>query len=188
MNALKRRASVPEDILPLRDSFAFQVAMIHHPTSKFIFANHEQYGMTSNHWKVLSVVAHVGPLPSTEVTNWCSLDKAAVSRAVRKLLDDGLIRLGGRGGGTRAIDLEVTDAGLKIQQAIAYRIADFQDWLLSDLDEGERRWLLDTMDHLRTKLAEIDIGRLRRQLEQPDEEHAANMADLVVDDNQKGPS
>lgn len=177
LNVLKRRARVPEDILPLRDSFAFQVAMIHHPTSKFIFANHDQYGMTSNHWKVLSVVAHVGPLPSTDVTNWCSLDKAAVSRAVHKLLDDGLIRLGGRGGSTRAIDLEVTDAGLEIQRAIAYRIADFQDWLLSELTEAERRWLLDTMNHLRTKLANLDIGQVRSQLAEPDEEPETRLAD-----------
>ena len=47
------------NILPLRDSFAFQVAMIHHPTSKFIFAKSRPVRHTS---KPLEGAVRGGPM------------------------------------------------------------------------------------------------------------------------------
>ena len=112
--------------------------MIHHPTSKFIFANHDQYG---HDLQPLEGAVRGGPCRPLALHRRDELVFARQSRRSPGPFTSSSTTASsasrGRGGSTRAIDLEVTDAGLEMPACHRLTgIADFQDWLLSELHRG----------------------------------------------------
>jgi DNA-binding MarR family transcriptional regulator len=75
-------------------------------------------GLTPTQYSVLGLIAVRGPLGLTELTELEGLNPTMLSRVVRKLDDEGLIRRQTDRSDQRAVRVQVTAAGTEVHQRI----------------------------------------------------------------------
>jgi len=75
-------------------------------------------GLTPTQYSVLGLIAVRGPLGLTELTDLEGLNPTMLSRVVRKLDDEGLIRRQPDPADQRAVRVQVTPAGAQVHERI----------------------------------------------------------------------
>jgi len=75
-------------------------------------------GLTPTQYSVLGLIAVRGPLGLTELTDLEGLNPTMLSRVVRKLDDEGLIRRQPDPADQRAVRVQVTPAGAEVHERI----------------------------------------------------------------------
>jgi DNA-binding MarR family transcriptional regulator len=87
-------------------------------------------GLTPTQYSVLGLVRKRGPLGLAELTDLEGLNPTMLSRIVRKLDDNGLIRRLPDPSDLRAVRVEITSAGALVHERIlALRTSVLADWL-----------------------------------------------------------
>jgi hypothetical protein len=81
----------------------------------------------AHQWKVMSVLYGVATMPAFEVAKYVTLDKAAISRAVRQLLELGFAERALRQSDARRIDVSLTRKGRACYARMAAQIARLQE-------------------------------------------------------------
>jgi DNA-binding MarR family transcriptional regulator len=115
---------------------------------------YEAQQLTSSEWKVMSILAETSGLSGTEISQRSTLDRFAVSKTIRRLMERELIaRLPAPNRG-RAVVMALTDKGWRVYRPIAQQAMRQQEQLLSTLSERERSALFALMDKLESKLDE----------------------------------
>lgn len=111
-----------------------------------------EFGLGVVEWRVLAALSASGHARSLDIANISGVDAAAVSRAVVKLEQQGLVSpvAGKFSGRTRPIEL--TDAGRAMFQRINEIAAKRQDAMLAEMDANERAELLRLLRKLYEKL------------------------------------
>lgn len=103
----------------------------------------EPNGLTSPEWRILGLVRRLGPLPFAQVAARSTLDKAQVSRSVRKLQERGLIEVEPDAAHAQRLLLSTTAEGRKLHERVRRVAAREQVRLLSTLSPVQR----DTLWH-----------------------------------------
>jgi DNA-binding MarR family transcriptional regulator len=98
----------------------------------------DPHGLTNPDWRVLGFVHRYEPVKSSRLTERTSLDKAQVSRTVRKLKALGLLRIAADPGHARRSVLELSAAGRRLYGRILPEAARAQQHLLLALEPAER--------------------------------------------------
>jgi DNA-binding MarR family transcriptional regulator len=98
----------------------------------------DPHALTNPDWRVLGFVHRYGPVKSSLLTERTSLDKAQVSRTVRKLEAQGLLRIAADPEHARRTVLELTAAGRRLYGRILPEAARAQQQLLLALEPAER--------------------------------------------------
>lgn len=111
----------------------------------------EQYGISNEQSSVLLMLSHEKALTLTEITIRQGVNKAAVSRRVKKLLDLELVKCAYANSETdkRLKYIELTDYGMAYVQDSRSLIADLATEVLSDIPGDE-------LDETRAVLEKID--------------------------------
>ena len=97
------------------------------------------YGITRREWRVLSCLADVEGVQSSELAVRALLDRARTSRAITSLADKGLLRREPRPSDRREVCVFLTDEGRRVYGEVFPRIAAIQRELLSPLSDEERQ-------------------------------------------------
>lgn len=141
--------------IELRDFLAYRLTKLAYRVTRQLAATYcEAQHLTSSEWKVLSILAETSGLSGTEISQRSTLDRFAVSKTIRRLMERELIArlpVPNRG---RAVVIALTARGWKVYGPIAEQAMRQQDQLLSALTEGERTELFALMDKLEVKLDE----------------------------------
>ncbi|HEY5101295.1 MAG TPA: MarR family winged helix-turn-helix transcriptional regulator [Steroidobacteraceae bacterium] len=123
-------------------------------------AYRERFNLSIPAWRVLAVLANCPDLSAAEVAQRTAMDKVAVSRAVRGLLQDGrLERRVARGDRRRSV-LRLTAAGRQVHIAVAPVALAYEHSLLQSLTRAERI-ALDRALHILLGRA-VEIGPLTK--------------------------
>jgi DNA-binding MarR family transcriptional regulator len=96
-----------------------------------------RFGITTSEWRVLVVLGRWQGLSAVEVAERTLLDKVAVSRAVGKLLKNGLVDRRFADADRRRSVLNLSEEGRQLLLEIAPTALDFEDSLLRSLSDAE---------------------------------------------------
>jgi DNA-binding MarR family transcriptional regulator len=144
----------------LDEVLTYRISMLELLLSRAVGAVYsDHFGLNTHQWRVLAAVAVWGPIEAVEVSRWATVDKAAVSRAVRALIGKDLLRRSLHDQDGRKITLELTPSGRRTFKAVVQRIQVIQERLFRGY---ERRKVQEFFIMLRTL-----EGRLREILAEP---------------------
>ncbi|WP_299150916.1 MarR family winged helix-turn-helix transcriptional regulator [uncultured Tateyamaria sp.] len=99
----------------------------------------EEYGFSTPEWRVLVHVARREKMSVREIHDSVYLEKPSVSRAVAKLEQAGLLAKSTCDADHRLVEIEITDAGLKVFNAIVPDALSFEAALLEAFTLKERQ-------------------------------------------------
>lgn len=99
-------------------------------------------------WKVISLLANHGPILPAEIRRFGTLDKAAISRALKRLTQRGLVVRKKRPQDGRTFEVTLSDLGWRLYGEIVPEAKRKEDAILAELSEAERAELLRLLDKL----------------------------------------
>jgi DNA-binding MarR family transcriptional regulator len=121
-----------------------------------------RFGIGVTEWRVIAVVGRYPGLSANAVAARTAMDKVAVSRAVARLLDRGLLQREMHGDDRRRSVLQLSEDGYRIYDEVVPLALDCERRLLEQLSEDERATLHALIDRLMQdglpRLAKHDEG------------------------------
>ena len=144
----------------LDEILTYRISMLELLLSRAVGAVYsDHFGLNTHEWRVLAAVSVWGPIEAVQVSRWATVDKAAVSRAVRGLLNKDLLERSLHDRDGRKITLELTAAGRRTVKAVVQRIGVIQERLLKGYDRLK-------VDEFFAMLRTLE-GRLRAMQQEP---------------------
>jgi len=118
-----------------------------------------QFGVTVTEWRMLSVIAHEGRLPFSELVVLSSTDKALVSRTLKLLEARGLVLLqaSGRGRASKLL-CRLSPAGLDLHDQMIRIARERQAAMIRRLSPDERQGLYRALCKLKAECEREDAG------------------------------
>lgn len=136
-------------MIKLEEFLPYRLSVLANQVSQGIARTYsERFGLSIPEWRVIAILGRFDHIPATAVAERAAMDKVAVSRAVRQLLDLGLIQRRDGREDRRAKPLTLTVTGRRVYEAIAPAALDFEARLLAALTATEQR----SLDRILTKL------------------------------------
>ena len=111
-----------------------------------------EFGVQRPEFATLFCAAHLGDATATDVSLLTGIPKNSISRAVARLIGDGLIERSADRNDARRAHLSLTRKGRKVYEAILPRFKQRQDRMVAVLTAAERA----EFDRLLDKLVERD--------------------------------
>jgi DNA-binding MarR family transcriptional regulator len=105
-------------------------------------------GLSEPEWKVMTTLAHYGPLSSGDVGYYVTLDRVAVSRALSRLLKLGLASRTENTADQRMFTVDLTRRAAKVYDRMATEALSLEEYILTRLDQQEVRELLRLLDKI----------------------------------------
>ena len=103
-------------------------------------------GLNEPEWKVMTTLAHFGPLPSGDIGHYVTLDRVAVSRALTRLIDLGLATRSENPGDQRMFTVDLTPRAARIYDRMTAESLEIEETILATLAQDEVRELLRLLD------------------------------------------
>jgi DNA-binding MarR family transcriptional regulator len=112
----------------------------------------DTHGLTNPDWRVLGFVHRYGPVKSSLLTERTSLDKAQVSRTMRNLEGQKLLRVEADPNHARRTILSLTAAGRRLYDRLLPQAAQAQQELMQVLSAAERKTFFAALGKLHAHL------------------------------------
>lgn len=139
-------------VRPLEFNLAYRLSymsfLMNRATSP-VLASH---GLTNQQWKVISVLHQIAPATAQEVTRWVTLDKSAVSRTVRQLLEQNLITRRLHEKDARNVNLFFTAKGHALYKQVSEQLAAVQAELMQDVSPSAGAALFKALRQVEERL------------------------------------
>jgi DNA-binding MarR family transcriptional regulator len=148
-------ASDSAGVLRLEANIFFRTSILSFLLGKVASRFYQREGLSSHEWKVMGVLHRFGTMPASDIAAWVTFDKAAISRAVRRLHERGAIRKTRRAGSARVTDLAFTPSGLASYRRIGRAIAATQEVLFEGMPPAAQAALFATFDTLEQRARAI---------------------------------
>lgn len=103
-------------------------------------------GLNEPEWKVMTALAHFGPLASGDIGTYVTMDRVAVSRALARLLELGLATRTEHTADQRMFTVDLTPRAAQIYDRMAAQALELEEPILEALDQNEVRELLRLLD------------------------------------------
>lgn len=117
----------------------------------------ESYGITLLDWRIISFLAAEGPSSAYDIWTLGSLEKAAVSRALRGLVDRDIIAIrNDRKSNRRRSVVSLTKAGRRLHDQTFDEIVVRHQRLMGDLTRDQIETFIWTAQHLEGRIALMD--------------------------------
>ena len=142
--------------LDLEHFLPYRLSVLSNRISQAIATRYAQrFGIGVTEWRVVAVLGRYPDLSAGEVAARTAMDKVAVSRAVARLLERGLVERDTHGDDRRRSVLALSRSGQRIYDDIAPLALDLERRLLSRLDRDERAALDALLDKLAGGVAHL---------------------------------
>jgi DNA-binding MarR family transcriptional regulator len=105
-------------------------------------------GLTEPEWKVLTTIAHKGPLPSGDIGLHMTLDRMAISRALARLIKLKLVARAPLERDRRMTEVKLSDYGERIFAALARQAVAIEKIILDPLSTEEASEFLRLIDKI----------------------------------------
>ena len=124
-------------------------------SAKAYFQKH--YGVTLLDWRILSFLVSNGPASPYDIWTMGTLDKAAVSRALKSLHDRGLTRIRDVPNSARRRTLvTLSKAGKELHDRMFDDILTRHERLVGELSRHEIETFVKTIEYLESRISEMD--------------------------------
>jgi DNA-binding MarR family transcriptional regulator len=147
-----RRETAEPSLLKLEGNLAYRLSILNFLVGKATARIYGEADLTTNQWKILSILHGYAPMPALAIAKRVTLDKAAISRTVQQLLRLGLVQRNLRSSETSVIEISMTAAGRRLYARIGRRTAALQAELLKEIGESERRLLFGVFDRIEAEV------------------------------------
>lgn len=117
-----------------------------------------RFGVNVPEWRVMAVLGDVGPLTQRQLVGATFMDKVAVNRACKALVERGLLDRSPNDSDGRSHMLELTESGREMHGQIMPLALGMEQSLLECLTAAEQRNLRKILDKLFAQVRESDIG------------------------------
>jgi len=117
-----------------------------------------EHGITRREWRVLSCLADVEGVLSSELAEVAMLDRARTSRALTRLVDKQLVRREPKPSDRREVRVYLTDEGRRVHGEVLPRIAAIQRELLAPFSPEQREQFSELMDLLQAQARRLNPG------------------------------
>ena len=118
----------------------------------------EPFGVGVLEWRVMAVVGRFAPMSANQVCARTAMDKVAVSRATRALVDKGLLRRQADPRDLRRARLSLSSRGQGIHDDIVVLAEELEAELLVSLSLREQRQLDRLLSKLTGRARDLDTG------------------------------
>jgi DNA-binding MarR family transcriptional regulator len=138
---------------PLESNLSYRLSYLSFLMNRATYPALAAHGLSNQQWKVLSVLVQITPATAQEVTRWVTLDKSAVSRMVRSLLDQGLITRKLDAEDARNVHLFVTAKGNALYKRVAEQVGALQADVMQDISPAAGAAMFKAMRQVEERLA-----------------------------------
>ena len=112
----------------------------------------KEFDLTIPQWRIMANLAQSGQSTAKQLCTQADMDKSTVSRAVKTLIDEGLIYSELNKHDKRAAFLMLTDKGMALYEKITPQALRWERELLSCLSDAEQQQLIAIFEKLKNKL------------------------------------
>lgn len=116
-----------------------------------------QFDLKQTEWRVMAVLGDVGPLTQRQLVGATLMDKVAVNRACKALVDGELVKRDRNTFDGRSHLLELTEKGTALHARVMPLALRMEAEIMSCLSAKERRDFSKTLDKLFAKVRDIDL-------------------------------
>lgn len=143
-------------MLELEKFLPYRLSVLSNRVSQGIAQTYQQrFGLSVTEWRVIALIGRFPGLSASEVAQRAAMDKVAISRAVRNLLDQGRIEREASADDRRTRHLTLSATGQAIYQEIVPAALDYEQLLISALNPEEQRIFEQLMDRLQIKAGQM---------------------------------
>lgn len=121
-------------------------------TRHYVAEAEKSYGLTLAEWRVLLSVAQEPGLSAAEITAYWAMEKMAVNRAIRRMLDGKLIVRSRNPDDGRAYCLHLTDEGRVLYDRLHDPVRARSDAMIAALSQQEQGEWVEFMSRLITNV------------------------------------
>jgi len=135
--------------LQLEQFLPYRLSVLSNRISNAIATRYrDRFGLSVTEWRVIAILGRYPGLSATDVARRGAMDKVAISRAVRRLLERGLIEREPNHADRRERHLRLSRDGERIHDRVVPEALAFELRLLAILDENEAAALDRIIDKL----------------------------------------
>ncbi|MFT3756540.1 MAG: MarR family transcriptional regulator [Pseudoxanthomonas sp.] len=139
--------------------FSYRLSVLSNRISSAISREyHRRFGLAITEWRVMAVLGRFPGLSAGEVSARTAMDKVAVSRAVARLLERGLIQREIHDDDRRRSVLALSNEGCRVHDEVAPMVMEYHQRLFESFSDEERA----TLDRLIDKLAGEGVKKIER--------------------------
>jgi len=129
-----------EPELKLETFLPYRLSVLSNQVSQGIAETYAQrFGLSVTEWRVIAILGRFPRSPASQIVERSAMDKVAISRAVRRLLDSGLVRRERDESDRRARPLSLSGEGMKVYATIVPAALAYERRLLDALTNSERQ-------------------------------------------------
>jgi DNA-binding MarR family transcriptional regulator len=135
-------------------NLSYNLSLLTFLMGKASYSIYNSRGLTNGQWKVLSVLAAFGPMAAVEIGRRVTLDKAAISRAVRQLRQLGLVNYRDKVEDGRSVQVLITAKGRRSYGAMNEEMTALQRRVFAGVSRENERAFFAIADKLLANLRE----------------------------------
>ncbi len=138
--------------LRLQDFLPYRLAITSNRVSRMVAAAYRaRFGLSLWEWRVIAILGEGEPVTAQDLADAAAMDKVAVSRAVRALVERGLVLRSAHSRDKRSSLLDLTDDGRGVYAEIAPIALEAELKLLEGLSEEEAELLARLLERIRSR-------------------------------------
>jgi DNA-binding MarR family transcriptional regulator len=135
--------------LKLETFLPYRLSVVSNQVSQGIAETYaERFGLSVTEWRVIAILGRFPNSQASQIVERSAMDKVAISRAVRRLLDSGLVYRKRDDSDRRAKPLSLSERGREVFAAIVPAALAYERRLLGALTSDEQNMLVTLLDKL----------------------------------------
>lgn len=146
-------SSRTKDVLKLETFLPYGLSVLTHKMAQSFSRLYECFGLSTSQWRVLAAIAEQPGRTAQAVVDMTPMDKAIVSRAVKRLVNEDILRREAAREDGRMSRLYLTAKGEEIYEQILPEVRILEARFLEGFSPDEQKSLLDKIVRLRENLS-----------------------------------
>lgn len=145
-------AGTADTMLRLQRFLPYRLSVVSNAISEAIAQVYrDQYGLSMTEWRLLAVLAEHPGQSAQQLVQLTRLDKVSISRALRRMLEAGLVQRRVDRSDRRRLPLLLSSAGTALYQRIAPAVVAREQQILGCLQQADLQLLHQLLDQLETR-------------------------------------
>ncbi|TWS99833.1 MarR family winged helix-turn-helix transcriptional regulator [Reyranella sp. CPCC 100927] len=138
--------------LKLENNLSYKLSILNFLMGKVTASIYRSKDLSVHQWKVLSVLYAHEPMPASDILRWVTLDKAAISRAVRQLQRLELIERKLHPIDGRSVNISLSAQGRELYTRMSEEMAVLQASILAGYSEEKVKVFLAMLSDIEQRL------------------------------------